>query len=290
MGYTDLPTVETSQIGQQKFIQETSRVVSDIRTSQRHNDLRRWLAPPNFSTNADSARVVRRKGTGSWIFDEPSFQLWRSGFRRHIWLYGLSGCGKTVLSTTIFDRLKEENVQCLLQFYFDFRDPKKQTLDALLRGLLYQLHLSTNRKISGLDALFSECSDDYSQPAFEKLSSCFHDMLRSVESAVIVVDALDECVTRYPLIRWIRDLVSTSDLGHVKMLLTSRPEYEFEHELGIVLGPESCVPLSKTAINSDIRSYVEQRLDQDAGFQKWTTNPGIVKLVCDQMASKADGM
>lgn len=74
------------------------------------------------------------------------------------------------------------------------------------------------------------------------------------------------------------------------MLLTSRPEYEFEHELGIVLGPESCVPLSTTAINSDIQSYVEHRLDQDAGFQKWTTNTGIVKLVCDQITSKADGM
>ncbi|KAE9566933.1 hypothetical protein CGMCC3_g16940 [Colletotrichum fructicola] len=72
--------------------------------------------------------------------------------------------------------------------------------------------------------------------------------------------------------------------------LDKRFEYEFEHELGIVLGPEGCVPLSKTAINSDIRSYVEQRLDKDAGFQKWTTNPGIVKLVCDQITSKADGM
>ncbi|KAF4893181.1 hypothetical protein CGCVW01_v014154 [Colletotrichum viniferum] len=176
-----IKSLETSQSWQKKSIQEANRTASYIRTSQRHTDLRRWLSPPNSSTNADSARIVRQEGTGSWIFDEPSFQLWRSGFRQHIWLYGLSGSGKTVLSTTIFDRLKKEDVQCLLQFYFDFRDPKKQTLDAMLRGLLYQLHLST--------------------------------------------------------------------------------EYEFEHELGIALGLEGCVPLSTTAINSDIQLYVEHRFD-----------------------------
>lgn len=282
--------METSQSWQKTCIQETSRIASDIRTSQRHNDLRKWLSPPNSSTNADNARVVRQEGTGSWIFDEPSFQLWRSGFCRHIWLCGPSGCGKTVLSTTIFDRLKKENVQHLLQFYFDFRDPKKQTLDAMLRGLLYQLHLSINGSVSGLDALFSECFGDYTQPALEKLSSCFQDMLRSVESAVILVDALDECATRYPLIRWIKKLVVTSDLGHVKMVVTSRPEYEFKHELSTILGPENCVPLSKSAINSDIRSYVEQRLDNDAGFEKWVTHSEIINLMCDQIASKADGM
>jgi hypothetical protein len=108
-------------------------MASDYRFAQ----IERWLSPPDYSTNANLARKRRHPGTGTWLLNSHAFQEWKLGSRRHLWFYGLAGCGKTILSTTILDHLLQIDTHTTLTFFFDFNDARKQKLEDLLRSLVF---------------------------------------------------------------------------------------------------------------------------------------------------------
>ncbi|KAG8405730.1 hypothetical protein J3458_021669 [Metarhizium acridum] len=114
----------------------TDSTTSDLLTDK----VKRWLCPPDPSTNANHARKLRHEGTGAWLLKSPVFQEWHSGLRRHLWLNGLAGYGKTVLSATVLDHLTEGSDRLILNFFFDFSDTTKQTLDGMLWSLAFQLY------------------------------------------------------------------------------------------------------------------------------------------------------
>jgi hypothetical protein len=92
----------------------------------------------------------------------PVFQSWKLGLRQHVWLRGLAGCGKTVLSTAVLDHLEEGRDRLLLSFFFDFSDTSKQTVDGMLRSLAFQLYQTTSASAMHLDALYGAHHDGFS--------------------------------------------------------------------------------------------------------------------------------
>ncbi|KAI3575830.1 hypothetical protein IWW34DRAFT_631175, partial [Fusarium oxysporum f. sp. albedinis] len=52
----------------------------------------------------------------------------------HLWLYGLAGYSKTILSMMILDHLQIYTCM-MLAFFFDFSNPGKQKLENLLHSL-----------------------------------------------------------------------------------------------------------------------------------------------------------
>ncbi|KAI1055577.1 hypothetical protein LB505_010833 [Fusarium chuoi] len=72
----------------------------------RRLEIERWLKPPRSSTNVAKAKKRRHDGTGQWFIQSPAFTEFKAGSRKHLWLHGLAGCGKTVLSSQILDDLR----------------------------------------------------------------------------------------------------------------------------------------------------------------------------------------
>jgi predicted ATPase len=83
----------------------TKAVVEILSLDNQFDKIRRWLCPPDPSTNLNEAQKKRHKGTGSWFLKSKIFEQWKTGKFQHLWLHGLSGCGKTVLSATIIENL-----------------------------------------------------------------------------------------------------------------------------------------------------------------------------------------
>ena len=134
--------------------------------------------------------------------------------RRHLWLHGLAGCGKTVLSATVLDYLAKGNDCLILGFFFDFSDRTKQTVDGMLRSLALQLYPRRAGSAGLLDASFQAHQDGRDQPATKALSDVLFKML-AVQKVSIVLDALDKSITRGELLLWMKDIVSRPELGHV---------------------------------------------------------------------------
>ncbi|KAH7191260.1 hypothetical protein DER44DRAFT_889995 [Fusarium oxysporum] len=265
---------------------ETKDAVMSMASDHRFAKIERWLSPPDCSTNANLARTRRHPGTGSWLLDSSTFQELKLGSRQHLWLYGLAGAGKTVLSTTILDHLLQIDTHTTLAFFFDFSDPRKQKLEDLLRSLAVQLYHTENEVARRLDSLFASHDDGRRQPDTTALSACVDTMVQITEKVVIVLDALDECITRRELLNWINGLPS----GNAQLIVTGRPEAEFQSAIPRSFGRRNCVQLDKNVINGDIRSYVEATLEQKPDFVDKKLSPSLLEVIRDKIGDGADGM
>ncbi|RKK95322.1 hypothetical protein BFJ68_g14820 [Fusarium oxysporum] len=265
---------------------ETKHAVMSIASDHRFAKIERWLSPPDCSTNANLARKRRHPGTGAWLLNSPAFQEWKLGSRQHLWLYGLAGCGKTILSTTILDHLLQIDTHTTLAFFFDFNDPKKQKLENLLRSLAVQLYHTGNEAARRLDSLFTSHDDGRRQPDTNALSACVDTMIQIIGKVFVIIDALDECTAREELLQWLKHFA----FKKAQLIVTGRPEVEFERAIPRSFGKLNCVQLDKNVVNGDIRSYVEATLQQKPDFVDKKLSPSILEEIRDKIGDGADGI
>ncbi|KAK2758412.1 nacht and ankyrin domain protein [Colletotrichum kahawae] len=287
-------SVASMQREQHKTLNDTKRAVNGIESQQRMNSFRDWLRPTEPSDNANRAKDLRYGETGTWFLNSPEFQKWLSGNCQHLCLYGPGGCGKTVLSSTILDLLREKRTGITLYFFFDFNDLHKRTLDGLVRSLFFQLYSVAGSHTLKIDALQKRLKDGRRSPSTTDLVECLTDTLATVEEAIILVDALDECKEedeeREKLIKWILEIGSSNSLPHVKLITTARLEPAFKARLNPQLPHADCVQLVKEAIKSDIETYVKGYLSSRPGYHTWAPEHPIVKQILNKLTEKADGM
>lgn len=265
--------------------------VDSLNLDRHFENVRKWLSPPDTSTNLNEARRKRQEGTGSWFLQSEQFKEWKSGANRYLWLHGIPGCGKTVLSATIIEHLKQQrdSSHVVLDFFFDFTDTDKQTHDKLVRSLVEQLYSRCENSRKELDKLFSRCEDGNKQPGFESLSSTFLQMVQCVGKVQIIIDALDECTTRPDLLQLLENLASSRHAG-LQLILTSRKEESIEAGLRCWLHQDNLVPIQQAPVNHDIREYVRRRLQNDKGFERWNSQPSVKDEIETELMKKADGM
>lgn len=272
---------------------------NDIRTSvhamragSRVASIERWLSPSDPSINIINAKKSRHPGTGTWFLDSDVFSQWKLGSRRHLWLYGMPGCGKTILSATIFDHLAQLDDCVVLTFFFDFTDTKKQKVSDMLRSLAFQLYGSHSGSQKDLDDLFASSDSASKQPDTYTLSQCINGMMQATKRIVILLDALDECLEGRELLQWIKEimLASTTVLGNVQVIATGRPEHYLQQNLLALLGEENCLPLNKESVDNDIHSYIKARLEVGQEFKRWANFPHVLEQIRVAVSSKSNGM
>jgi Cdc6-like AAA superfamily ATPase len=156
--------------------------------------LKEWLTPADPWTNHASARRHHEPGTGVWLLESSTYQRWKSGAIRHIWLYGKAGCGKTIISSTLIEDMRAHcegrDDVCLGIFYFTFSDQKKQTYEDLLRSLATQLAMNG----PGLSVLQRTCDKANNRgPTVIELEDVVIVSAQSYSNVMVMLDALDEC-------------------------------------------------------------------------------------------------
>ncbi|KAK3899755.1 hypothetical protein C8A05DRAFT_46266 [Staphylotrichum tortipilum] len=267
--------------------------VDSLKSDSHLEKLKTWLSPPDPSANRNAAKEKRQEGTGNWFLNSTAFLEWKSGLRQHLWLHGLAGCGKTVLTSTILDHLyddaRPDSCVCL-DFFFDFRDKDKQHLDNLLRSLAFQLYSQCTDARKDLDTLFTSCDNGQKQPATVSLSRTVHGMMQHPQKLQIILDALDECVTIAELLGWMKTLAGPN-LIHVHLVVTSMREEELESGLGGWIHNDNSIPIDRDSVNGDIRSYVKARLQRSEDFQRrWASKPSVLEEIESAIGGRAHGI
>jgi hypothetical protein len=272
-----------------------SQDVKEVLFTQKHGEIYRWLSPSDPSTNFNKALQQRQEGTGLWILQSSLFTKWHSQQNSFLWLHGIPGCGKTILSSTIIEHLVDTHPDLLLlYFYFDFTDASKQTLDNVIRSLISQLYHKRKDTRKLLDSLFSSCNEGY-RPTSESLCEVFLQMISQAQEIYIVLDALDECRTRKGplsegLLTWIESLQDLKQ-RNVHLLVTSRPEHDIESVLRkLAQSDEDIVPIQSDLIEDDIRSYVHTRVRTGDRLKRWRSRPDVLDEIQRVLMEKAQGM
>ncbi|EHA58471.1 ankyrin repeatl protein [Pyricularia oryzae 70-15] len=286
--------IEHIRQGLDSIGQETNAIgkaVGDLQSKQLDDSIKSWLAAPGPSVNATSARDRRHPGTGEWFLASKQFLQWKQGDRRHMWLHGMPGCGKTVLATTILDHVAALKDSITTWFFFDFSDRSLQTVDGMLRSLLSQLH----EALSGLHDPNQDLAKLFKKQTTAPVSAatfttCLKAMTNGPRKVYIVLDALDECSQRPLLLCWMENLLSDKKLGQCQLIATGRPEHEFRSRLQPLIGEDNCIELDKEAVDVDIRAYVDFQIDNSSELSRWSGNHTVRQLIREEIGNKAGGM
>lgn len=259
-----------------------------VARSSHEAKIKSWLNPSDPSTNRNKAQDQRHQGTGAWFLQNDIYMEWKEAKQHNaIWLHGIPGCGKTVLSSTVIEDLLANcstSSGGVLYFYFDFNDSSKQSFENMVRSLAFQLYQLQENVRKCIDDLHALCKNGNEQPQSRSLVSALDTMLADVDDVWIVLDALDECGTRRELLNWLTSL----ERNGVHVLLTSRKEEDIETSLTKKWRqPPAIVPIRPNSVDNDIRKVVRSTIE---GLQRWKDKPEVCDEIETELMAKADGM
>lgn len=273
-------------------------IIDGMQLQERQKRIDTWLSAADPSTNQRKAQESRQEGSGQWFLKGTWFSAWRAQPASFLWLNGIPGCGKTVLSSTIIDHLRQEaadsgNSYILLYFYFDFTDIRKQSLEDAIRSLISQLFYKRPQSQKHLDRLWSTCEDGRQQPHNEALLNTFEKMLQDSEEIWLVLDALDECKIRdgppLPgLLGWLENLHFYQQ--NVRLLVTSRPEADIRMAIDNFVKVDCKLYLESSLIADDIYKFINNRVTSHNNFSRWRQRPEVQTEIIDTLQAKSIGM
>ncbi|KAI1528603.1 vegetative incompatibility protein HET-E-1, partial [Pyrenophora tritici-repentis] len=226
--------------------QKVQRPMKDIEV--RLGKICSWLSAPDPSTNYHKAHKQRQAKTGLWLLESAKFAEWKERATSRLWLYGIPGCGKTILSSTIIEHLlqhcHDDTSIVTAYFYFDFNDTQKQDPELMLRSLLCQFLQRSVVIPKGVDALFLSCENGKRQPSLHALLEVTREAAQEFAHVYVVLDALDECTQRSELMDML-DTVAGWQLNKLHLLMTSRKERDIETSLESYVREEDAVCLQR---------------------------------------------
>ncbi|KAI0383616.1 hypothetical protein F5Y04DRAFT_278797 [Hypomontagnella monticulosa] len=269
-----------------------SRILIQATSHQRRNQYHEWFSPPDASLRHNDLRDKRHENTGHWFSDTDEFKAWKVSTKDSlIWIYGIPGCGKSVLASRVIDTLDSDQnkneVSTRIYFYFDFSDKTRQKSAGMLKSLIWQL----TTKSQAAENVFTNQLYSYwtsrSQPATKALLSCLQGMLKASGPVVLVLDALDECRDQSQLLNVLTEIAGWDE--KLRILVTSRREVMIEKALRTLKIEKRIVSLEGDGVDKDIRIYVRSRL-QESAFERWHDNERFRAVIEESLVEKAAGM
>lgn len=125
--------------------QTQARQIQKILREEERQKIRLLRQIPNYdyTIGLRQAQALRCKGTCHWLLNKPEFRGWiDQADSKHLWCYGIPGCGKTVLTGYIIDYLQTTFLardDTVIIYYF-FNSSNKTSLRTVtfLRCILRQ--------------------------------------------------------------------------------------------------------------------------------------------------------
>lgn len=251
------------------------------------------MSPPDTSSNYRKALEQRQPGTGAWFLEHKRYLNWTAGPTRFLWLHGIPGCGKSVLSATILEdisKLANQGVDSFVAyFYFDFNDPQKRNSESMVRSILSQLIRRGDTVSPAVLSLYSSYENGEKDAPLEVYLDALRQTMSDLPFVYVVFDALDECSDRDVLMKIFLSMADWN-LENLHILFTSRKERDIEISLEDLVDAEDIIGIQGEQVDLDIRSYILGRLHRDKALQKWTKDKAIQDKIMSALMEKACGM
>jgi hypothetical protein len=210
-----------------------------------------------------------------------------------MWLYGIPGCGKTILSSTviqdIFQHCDGDPGKAVAYFYFDFNDAEKQKPELMIRSLICQLSEQCVKIPATLEALHTSCDKGNRHPSIDALMSVLRHMVLEFPQAYLILDALDECAQRDELLDILEQMAGWQ-LDRMHVLVTTRKEKDIESLLLVIVDPKHVICLQSQIVDKDIRKFVHQKLSNDKSLKRWHKSTDIRQEIETTLIQGAHGM
>ena len=208
-------------------------------------------------------------------------KAWLEGDGKALWIYGIPGAGKTILSTLVVDEvLIRKRCPSIGAAYFYIRHDDKASHDPqwVLVSLIAQLARQNTFALARALKLLA-VGEDY------QLMSCLSDISQFFTDIYIMVDGLDECGPLYDqhrdcLLSHIADLHSGANAS-VRTLVFSRDEPDIRTRFRNA----NFEMVSIAASSADLRLFTDAWIDS-----LHVRNEALKVDILDTLVKEADGM
>jgi ankyrin repeat domain-containing protein 50 len=271
----------------QESVKDVSESIQTMILSDRHKSILGWLKRNDPSINHNAARKKHEPTTGDWFLESELFTKWTKATNGSLWLYGKPGAGKTILCSTIIERVMSlcpsESVDRYAYFYFDFSDAEKQTVVGMLHSMIAQL--SIPNLPTEVEELYKKFNHGQHQPSQEDLVKTLISLFTDAHRTYLIIDALDECMERKELLSMISRIVQIHSVK-VNVLVTSREEQDISEGMQDVI--LDSVSLECGGLDADIERHVHKCLTSDTD---WGNDPSHIKdEIQEALVKGAHGM
>ncbi|KZV72459.1 hypothetical protein PENSPDRAFT_358335 [Peniophora sp. CONT] len=252
-------------------------------------DLRSWLSPLNPEpTNYEKKR---RTGSCEWFFDDR-FNDWRARAKGVFWVYGNAGAGKSILCSSVIDKLQADTTPRLFYFYFDSGDATKRDCLGLMSTLAFQIGTSRPECFGYLrrqraDMRKERLLDDRS--TFESLFAILSQLLHISGPVYLVLDALDECheyAQHNGLLDFLGQICALKE-DNLRLFVTSRPEPDIRRTMDGKLATHRLSFHNDAHHEDDLRQHIQARISDNI-FDKWSNT--VKETAQQDLLKKANGM
>ncbi|KAJ7469684.1 hypothetical protein FB451DRAFT_1136338 [Mycena latifolia] len=244
-----------------------------------------WITPLNFFQRQEDIFSSWQPGTGEWLLSDPQFRNWASGSQEILWCQGISGAGKTVLSSVVVNHLRSQfptgdpGIACI---YLNHKETEVQTPLNLLASVWKQLVVDTSIS-PAVHQLYSHHRSRDIRPSLAEVFGILQSTVGQHSKVYIIVDALDECPEDQQTI--LLEHLSMLRGANTRLMFTSRPHVTLEEFFPSLLG------LEIHATEDDLRKYVDRQILKSSRLTKHVrTRPDLHEEIKLKITSNAHGM
>ena len=236
-------------------------------------------------------RRERQPGTGRWLFDLPEVSGWLEHSNSALWIYGIPGAGKTILSTLVVDEIltrKRSSSIGTAYFYIRHDDRTSQSFSNVLGSLISQLARQNSAALDEVVELHEQHRREGSLTTSlddDDLFSLLFYISKYFIDTFIMVDGLDECGSPFDRDRK-RLIDALAGIHHnpsyqIHTLVFSRDELDIRQRL---TATEFQI-VSIAARSADLRLYV------NAWLPEMDIQSESLKVeIADTLVEEANGM
>ncbi|KAL4725542.1 hypothetical protein ACLX1H_007691 [Fusarium chlamydosporum] len=264
---SDCRTIVGSQFGNDTRIHQ-----GDNHYNCSHDDRKKCLSDLRVTDPKDDKERIEKskggllKGSYRWILDHDGFKQWMNleSDSRFLWIKGDPGKGKTMLLAGIINELSNEpSIPYQVAYFFcQETDNRINNATAVLRGLIYMLVRSQKSLLMHVWKEYEHAGEQLfkDRNAFTALSRILTAIIADPElkEAVLIIDALDECVADLQLL-----LELVVELSHhkVRWIVSSRNWPEIDILQNAAQKHVLCLELNRDNISRAVKAFIAHKVE-----------------------------
>ena len=242
--------------------------------------------------NYEISLALRHPTTGFWLTQGEQFKDWLSNLGSRLWLTGIPGAGKTVLSGLMIQEciVRANPRRAVAYFYCDYKNLNSQTPISILGALAAQLARQHEDSFTVLKNYYNSLHprDQLEKPAkAEELVTVIQEIAYNFQDVRLIIDGLDECGDNS---REAADSLAKLVSGSTEIIslaCLSRREVD----ICDIFEPLLFEHIEVAAHTRDLDQYVRGELEQRTKDKRIRIRSADLKeLIVEKLVSRADGM
>ena len=241
-------------------LKEKHEAETRIAINKETQEILKSFAKVDPYSNHNMNRKLRSPGTGLWLTESQEFKQWTETRNAKLWYYGIPGAGKTVLASSVIEEaLRISNPSTSVAFFYcDYKDPATQDLSNILGSLAQQFAKQDEDSFTKLRDFYKAHNPELQSNVMydsDALSTLVKEVASVFDSAMIIVDGLDECGRNASVV--VDALAALNEVDHstIKTIFLSRDEIDIRERL------EDYTMVSIAARSSDLKLYVGAEIE-----------------------------